>query len=63
MKKKCILILMIIFLFISCISVKATEVDTYKISLDSSNEILKQEETINITLKVSDINIQSGEKE
>lgn len=62
MKKKCILILMIIFLFISCISVKANEGDTYKISLDSSNSILKQGDTITITLKVSDINIQSGEK-
>ena len=62
MKVKKILIVGIVLLFISCPIMKANEVDTYKIELNSSNNTLDQGDSIEINLNIKDINIQSGEK-
>lgn len=62
MKVKKIFILIIMILLIGCPIIKAKEIDTYKIELNSSNVKLKERENIEITLSIKDINIQSGEK-
>lgn len=62
MKIKKIFIASITLLLISCPIIKAKGDDTYKIELNSSDNILKQGDSIDITLSVKEIDIQSGEK-
>lgn len=65
MKFKKIIILLIIVMVIlgMSITVKAADItDTYKINLITANKTVKPGETITISLNVSDINIQTGDK-
>lgn len=62
MKIKKVFIVSIILLLINYPIVMAKEIDTYKIELNSLNSTLKEGNIIEMTLKVKDINIQSGEK-
>lgn len=56
-----ILIVMVI-LGMSITAKAANTTDTYKINLTATNKTIKQGETITISLNVSDINIQTGDK-
>lgn len=62
MRIKKILMVSIILFLIGCPVIRANEVDTYKIELNSSNNTLNEGDSIEINLSVKDINIQSGEK-
>lgn len=57
-----ILIMFIILLSVFVVRVDAAEVDSYLIKLTSDKTTLKSGQTITVTLNVSDINIQSGDK-
>ncbi len=62
-KKSMILILAVMVILGMSITVKAANTtDTYKINLSTTNKTVKQGETITISLNVSDINIQTGDK-
>lgn len=62
-KKIIILILMVMVILGMNITVKAVDTaDTYKINLTAKNKTVKQGETITISLNVSDIKIQTGDK-
>lgn len=62
-KKNIILILIVMIILGMSITVKAANpTDTYKINLVTANSTVKQGETVTISLNVSDINIQTGEK-
>lgn len=62
--KKIIILLLIVMVIIGMnITTKAVDTtDTYKINLATTNKTAKQGETITISLKISDINIQTGDK-
>ena len=61
--RKMIIVLISVILIISIsIKVKAETNDSYIISMSSNNTTVKQGQTVTISLKVEDINIQSGEK-
>lgn len=59
--KKCIMLIIIAILSIS-VSVNASTTDSYKISLSANKTTLKEEETLTLAMKATDIKIQSGEK-
>ena len=62
-KKSIILILAVMVILGMSITVKAANTtDTYKINLATANTTVKQGDTITISLNVSDINIQTGDK-
>lgn len=60
-KRSIMLIIIALILSIS-FSVNAATGDSYKISLSANKTTLKEEETLTLTMKASDIKIQSGEK-
>lgn len=60
--RKCIVLLIIIAILSITFNVQAATGDSYKIGLSASKTTLKAGETVTISLKVSDIKIQSGEK-
>lgn len=61
--KKIITLLLVMFILGMSITVKAADTtDTYKINLATETKAVKQGEEVTISLNVSDINIQTGEK-
>ncbi len=60
--KKCIILIIIITLLSISFTVNAAENDSYKIGLEPSKTTLNPGDTVTISLKISNINIQSGEK-